>query len=185
MALPSSGQIAANQINTELGRSSTAQISITDAKNGSYAAINNASGKRPTSGPYYGFAYTDWYSYNHSAAYPSIIPYLEENSADVNIRFYAYNNYGTNYINEYWYYSNTPKSANLAADTGTTIRENDQIDVLWAWFGWGSYYQYTYKYVYSASRGYLYNGSGNAGDTVSTTFYPQSGEYIDVAGFNY
>ena len=61
MPLPSSGQIAASQINTELGRSSTAQMSIVDARNGSYATINDASGFRPTTGPNYGYSYSDSY----------------------------------------------------------------------------------------------------------------------------
>lgn len=183
MALPSSGQIAASDINKEFGRAGASQFSMYDARNGNYGAINQASGKRPTANGQSGYGWHDWWSYNHGASYPTIYVYESEPTADTNMRFYAYNNYGTNYINEYWYYTNT--YSNLASDTGTTIRENDQIDVLWAWFGWGDYYTYTYKRVYSYSRGYLYVGDGYTGDTVSTTFYPQSGETLECQAFNY
>ena len=65
MALPSSGQISMSQINTELGRSSTAQISLDTAENGGYGAINTNSSSRPNaSNP---AAMSEWYSYNHSA----------------------------------------------------------------------------------------------------------------------
>ena len=65
MALQSSGSISLSQINTELGRSSNAQIGVNLAENGSYATINKCSPLRP-------FApnparFSEWYSYNHSA----------------------------------------------------------------------------------------------------------------------
>jgi hypothetical protein len=67
MTLPASGSsISMSQINTELGRSSTATISLDSAENGTYVAIN-------TCGPNYPLAanpasLSEWYSYNH--AYP-------------------------------------------------------------------------------------------------------------------
>lgn len=67
MALQSSGQlIRMSQINTELGRSSTATISLDTAENGGYATINTCgspfpSGANPAS-------MSEWYGYNHSAA---------------------------------------------------------------------------------------------------------------------
>lgn len=65
MALPSSGQISMSQINTELNRSSTAQISLDAAENGDYGAINQSSTSRPSaSNP---AAMSEWYGYNHSA----------------------------------------------------------------------------------------------------------------------
>lgn len=65
MALPSSGTIRMSQINTELGRSSTAQISLDTAENGGYGAINTNSTSRPNSAN--PAAMSEWYSYNHSA----------------------------------------------------------------------------------------------------------------------
>lgn len=53
-----------SQINTELNRSASAQISLDSAENGSYAAINNCSTFRPSStNP---ARMSEWYSYNHS-----------------------------------------------------------------------------------------------------------------------
>lgn len=66
MALQSSGPLKMSEINTELGRTSTAQISIDDAESGVYATINTASasypnGARPA-------AVSEWYSYDHTAS---------------------------------------------------------------------------------------------------------------------
>ncbi len=47
MTLQSSGQISFADINIELGRSSTASISLNAAEAGSYVAINTASTLRP------------------------------------------------------------------------------------------------------------------------------------------
>jgi len=66
MTMPSSGTIRMSQINTELGRSSTATISLDTAENGGYATINTASSSRPNgSNP---ASMSEWYSYNHSAS---------------------------------------------------------------------------------------------------------------------
>lgn len=66
MTMPASGTISMSQINTELGRSSTAAISLDTAENGGYATINTASSSRPNgSNP---AAMSEWYSYNHSAS---------------------------------------------------------------------------------------------------------------------
>jgi len=65
MALPASGQLGLSQINTELGRTATSQISLDAAENGSYGAINANSRSRPSStNP---ASVSEWYSYNHRA----------------------------------------------------------------------------------------------------------------------
>ena len=66
MALQSSGTIKMSEINTELGRSSTATISLDTAENGGYATINTASTSYPSSGN--PASMSEWYSYNHTAS---------------------------------------------------------------------------------------------------------------------
>jgi hypothetical protein len=67
MALQSSGQlIRMSQINTELGRSSTATISLDTAENGGYGTINTCASPYPlAANP---ASMSEWYGYNHSAA---------------------------------------------------------------------------------------------------------------------
>lgn len=63
MALPTSGTIRMSQINTELGRSASSQISLDTAENGGYARINQASRSRPSAtNPAY---MSEWYGYDH------------------------------------------------------------------------------------------------------------------------
>ena len=65
MALPSSGPISFANINTELGRSSTAQLGINEAEAGSYGAINTNSTSRPNGTTPNGM--DEWYGYDHTA----------------------------------------------------------------------------------------------------------------------
>ena len=65
MPLPSSGSISMSQINTELQRSGSAQISLDTAENGGYGAINTCGSPRPSaSNP---ASMSEWYGYNHTA----------------------------------------------------------------------------------------------------------------------
>lgn len=65
MAIPSSGQVKASDLNSELDRTSTSQISLDDARSGVYATINNASGSIPPSTGE--ISYSDWHGYDHDA----------------------------------------------------------------------------------------------------------------------
>jgi hypothetical protein len=67
MALPGpSGSISMSQINTELGRSSTASISLDTAENGGYGGIQNCSPPYPSSGN--PARMSEWFGYNHNVS---------------------------------------------------------------------------------------------------------------------
>jgi len=55
-----------SEINTELGRTSTATISLDSAESGTYATINTASASYPNDAR--PASMSEWYSYDHSAA---------------------------------------------------------------------------------------------------------------------
>ena len=64
--LQSSGTIKMSEINTELGRSSNATISLDSAESGTYATINTASASYPNDAR--PASMSEWYSYDHSAS---------------------------------------------------------------------------------------------------------------------
>jgi hypothetical protein len=66
MALADSGEISFSDINTELGRSSDAELSLSDAAQGNVAVINTNSANTPDSSTPHSIS--EWYSYNHSAS---------------------------------------------------------------------------------------------------------------------
>jgi hypothetical protein len=72
MAIPSSGQVSASDINIELGRSATAEKSLNQARSGEYSAINQANEDKPSSSGQ--VAYSDWRGYDHDKVALSIIP---------------------------------------------------------------------------------------------------------------
>jgi hypothetical protein len=74
MAIPSSGPLSAQSINLELARSRTAELSIDTAENGGYGTINTNSESYPNSAN--PAAYSEWYSYDHTAGGPSFSPIL-------------------------------------------------------------------------------------------------------------
>ena len=63
MAIPTTGELSARTINVELGRSSTAELSIDAAENGSYVPLNRNSRSQPS--PNNPAAYSEWYGYDH------------------------------------------------------------------------------------------------------------------------
>jgi hypothetical protein len=70
MTLVSSGPISMGDINIELGRARTSQISLETAENGGYVAINQNSIAKPSStNP---ATINEWRGYNHAAVVPSI-----------------------------------------------------------------------------------------------------------------
>ena len=82
MALQSSGTIKMSEINTELGRSSTATISLDSAENGTYATINTGSSSYPSStNP---ASMSEWHGYDHSASSLTAIVISDSGAGDSN-----------------------------------------------------------------------------------------------------
>lgn len=71
MTLPASGAISFSQINTELGRSSSAAMSLQTAETGGYVALNSNSPYKPNGASPY--AVSEWYCYNQQAFTPLLI----------------------------------------------------------------------------------------------------------------
>jgi len=65
MAIPTTGPVSASDINVELDRTSTSQISLDDARSGVYSTINDASDSIPPSTGE--ISYSDWRGYDHDA----------------------------------------------------------------------------------------------------------------------
>lgn len=65
MALPLTGQISFDQLNTELGRANGIAISLKDASTGVYASINQQSTYKPDGiAPH---SMSEWRGYDHNA----------------------------------------------------------------------------------------------------------------------
>ena len=75
MTLPRTGQLGLGDINVELGRSRTAQISLDTAENGGYGTINLNSRSSPNAtNP---AAVSEWYGYNHNfTPTPTTVPFV-------------------------------------------------------------------------------------------------------------
>ena len=185
------GQISANDINLEFNRSGTAAFDIYSARNGSYGAINEASGYRPTANGQSGYEWNDWWGYTHSSGYPTL--YLKQNEAltDMNVRLQHYNVYGTlTYDN--WYFWCTPTGhlgycgtdwLDWKAYAGVTLRAFDTINILFYQFN--GTYNPTLPYlkgVYSTARGWLYLWDYDAANIERFTgnFQIYSSERIEV-----
>jgi len=124
MALQSSGTIKMSEINTELGRSSTATISLDSAESGTYATINTASSSYPNDAR--PASMSEWYSYDHSAAsgYSGNISDRSESSTneaceglDVETSVYKNGSSSTPAVGDY-IFTNSGLSTNLVPGQG-------------------------------------------------------------------
>jgi hypothetical protein len=152
MTLPIGGQIAASDINAEFGRGG--QMGMFEARNGYYGGINDASSRRPF-GDYVGaktnngYAYSDWWGYQHNASYSNVYQSLYEGSADADTAVRRWN-FQYDYISDAWAFSNQWSYAHQA-------RAGDQLyayfdgNVGWGWGGVRSLHG-----VYSTYRGWLH-----------------------------
>ena len=180
------GQVAASDINSELGRPYYYTMGIYEARNGYYGGINDRSGYRPYANGQSGYAYSDWRGYNGSASRPYLYCFLQESAVDVNMRFYLYNVYGGNYLSEAWFFGSVGPWVEVADNWGVTLRAGDTVNVYWHWFGWGYYYEYIYVAIYSTYYGNIYyQGCTPAGYDYIYQNTIQSGETWYCYGVDY
>lgn len=152
MTLPIGTTIAASQINSEFGRGG--QMSIWYARNGYYGGINDASSRRPYGDMVggkanSGYAWSDWWGYQHNASYVNVYQSLYEGSADADTCVRRWN-FQYEYIADAWAWYNQWSYAHQA-------RAGDQLyayydgNVSWGWSGVRSLHG-----VYSTYRGWLH-----------------------------
>lgn len=179
------GEVAASALSQEFNRGVTTW-DIWYARNGYYGGINDASGYRPTANGQSGYEYLHWRGYYHNASRPYVYAFLQESAVDVNLRFYKWNPYGGNELSEAWFFGNTGPWTDVGANWGVSMRVNDRVQVLWNWFGWGSYWKGVYKAVYSNQRGtFIYYGCDPAGYQRVNEFILQNGELVYCYGVDY
>ncbi len=151
------GSVAASDLSIEFNRGVT-YFDIYTARNGGYGGINDASGYRPTASGN-GYAYGDWRGYFHNASRPYVYIFKYEANGSCSIRLYKYNVYGGADWAERWYFYNIGPwhDASGGGDgyngAAAGVRTSERLTFLWNHFGWGNYYQNTYKAVYSIYRG--------------------------------
>ena len=80
MALQSSGQISASDINTELGRTASDEYRFASSVAGTYATINTASAVYPNNNQPHQIS--EWYSYDHNASSYTNSHYLSFTTGD-------------------------------------------------------------------------------------------------------
>ena len=152
MTLQLSGTINSGNINVELGKQYSSYMSIWHARNGYYGGINSASERYPTNGiskVNSGYAYSDWYGYNHGAVNARLQLYQRESQSDVDTRATRYR-YDGAYVSQSWQWGTT------------TLRpwfympQYQRVDI---YFDnnvqWGSSWANSFRAVYSNQRGWL------------------------------
>lgn len=161
MTLPTSGPLSFSAINTELGRSSTAQMSLQTAETGGYVAINQASPSKPNGlAPY---AVSEWYGYDQNAA----------SAGTITLDFYNYGAFAT---------ARVLINGVINLQLSNTGSQSASIQTGFSFQGavnTGSE-NYVQIYIDSSTRGTIYAGDG-FGTSVSDVFTRQAGENITVS----
>jgi hypothetical protein len=157
MPTPNETTIGASDINNEMRGWCCYEMSIWHARNGYYGGINDASSRRP-GGPgrntNSGYAWSDWWGYQHSGGYSPQYLYIIENGCDSDTRLRRWW-WNWEYVGEWWAWA-----SNWGDSSGNGIYTYARIgDQMEAWFDanidWGNYWCYCYKMIYTDYRGYL------------------------------
>ena len=178
MTLQLSGQIAAGNINQEFSRAYSSYMSIWHARNGYYGAINTASERHPTNGvskANNGYAYSDWYGYDHRATQARFNLFQRERNADADTRAWRFRYDGAD-LGQSWQWGTTSLRPwfYMPKYQGVDVYFDNSI-------GWGSSWTTATRRIYSNQRGYLLNVREPARNYRNySRVYAQSGEFISV-----
>lgn len=154
MALQASGTIKLSQINTELGRSSSATISLDSAESGTYATINTASASYPADAR--PAKMSEWYSYDHSASSvtPSTYYWLGDGVNDTiritgnSYTFFAANNsQDMSFCGWYRIDETSAQVQHLMSASTSTVSGNNQIFIMYH----GSLNRLMFRYRHNGS----------------------------------
>jgi hypothetical protein len=188
MAIGLSGEITLADIGWHVGRTWGQTVGIYEARNGTYATINNCSSYRPTANGQSGYAFSHWYGYDKDAVCPTIRLKQTESYNDTNSRLQLKDKYNNLYYDN-WYFWCTSYGHGGSCDsnwldwgafTGQTIRSIDYFNVYFYKFDY-TYNPYwpMYRAIISNQRGLLAEWDADA--SLNSRFYEsnfQSGEQI-------
>jgi hypothetical protein len=154
MTITLSGQIRSGDINREFGRVFSSYMSMWDARNGRYGSINRQSARNPLNGiskANNGYAFSDWYGYDHSAQQASIGLKQQERYVDADTRAWEFRYDGTA-LAQNWQWGTTSIRNWFYVPIG------NRVDVYFDnSIGWGSSWTTADRRIYSNQRGYLLN----------------------------
>lgn len=161
-----SGSVAATGINLELGRSSTANLSIDTAENGGYVAINTCSPSYPSaSNP---ATYSEWRNYNHAYACcntPAITSVSNATSSSLDVYWVGLSNCTASHIE----YSTNQSTWNTSTSGCTSPRTIG---------GLASSTTYYFRVRITCTSTGGYSGYSNVMSGTTTGSYPAYGTYL-------
>ena len=154
MTITLSGQISSGNISTEFGRAYSSYMSIWNARNGRYGSINSQSARHPTNGiskTNSGYAWSDWYGYQHNARQAQIGLRQEERFVDADTRAWEFRYNGTA-LSQNWQWGTTNLRAWFYIPIGNRLDVYFDNNI-----SWGSSWRPATRQIYSSQRGYLLN----------------------------
>ena len=178
MALQLSGQISAGNINREFSKQYSSYMSLWNARNGRYGSINTQSARYPTNGiskTNSGYAFSDWYGYNHSARQASIGLKQRERNSDADTRAWQFRYDGTA-LGQNWQWGTTSIRNWFYVPIGNRVDVYFDNNI-----SWGSSWTTQRRAIYSNQRGYLLNVYEPARNYRNYSgIYVQSSEQITI-----
>lgn len=178
MTLTLSGTIAAGNINQEFGRNYSSYMSIWNARNGSYGAINSQSARHPTNGiskTNNGYAFSDWYGYQHNARQAQIGLNQIERFVDADTRAWEFRYNGTA-LSQNWQWGTTNLRPWFYIPIGNRLDVYFDNNI-----SWGSSWRTAFRGIYSNQRGWLLYVNETASTYRNFTgIYVQSSESITI-----